>query len=194
MTGPSNESVINQKRINRRTRPDTRPIPVADGWAGAEMCVFTLSNSITTDGPTDGRTDGRTKPQLKIVTLSSHDVLRHSTSHIFCPSSRWSVGQSVRRFDLDIFFFPLSYSSPNSFTLSFRLLVRPSVTLRWVFFFCRSIVYCLLGQWPRRGRWPLIPHRTFFISRFLWLKYMLHNEARDGSLLRGRRWTCNGMG
>ena len=56
------------------TRPDTRPIPVADGWAGAEMRVFTLSNSITmTDGPTDRRTDGQTDkafyrvafPQLK---------------------------------------------------------------------------------------------------------------------------------
>ena len=34
---------------------------VADGWAGAEMRVFTLSNSITmTDGPTDRRTNGRT--------------------------------------------------------------------------------------------------------------------------------------
>ena len=53
-----------------RTRPDTPPIPVADGWAGAEMRVFTLSNSITmtdgrTDGPTDGRTDGRTKPLIE---------------------------------------------------------------------------------------------------------------------------------
>ena len=27
------------------TRPDTRPIPVADGWAGVEMCVFTLFDS-----------------------------------------------------------------------------------------------------------------------------------------------------
>ena len=34
--------------------PDTRPIPVADGWAGAEMRAFTLSNSITT---TDQQTD-----------------------------------------------------------------------------------------------------------------------------------------
>ena len=44
------------------TRPDTRPIPVANGWAGAEMHVFTFSNSITmdqrTDGPTDGPMDG----------------------------------------------------------------------------------------------------------------------------------------
>ena len=36
--------------------PDTRPIPVADGWAGAEMRVFPLFNSITTDRPTDRRT------------------------------------------------------------------------------------------------------------------------------------------
>ena len=47
------------------TRPDTWPIPVADGWAGAEMRVFTLSNSITTDRPTDGPTDGRTKPLIE---------------------------------------------------------------------------------------------------------------------------------
>ena len=38
------------------TRPDTRPIPVADGWAGAEMFVFTIFNSMGPDqrmhGPT----------------------------------------------------------------------------------------------------------------------------------------------
>ena len=35
-------------RINEKTRPDTRP-PVADGWAGAEMRVFTLFySSVTT--------------------------------------------------------------------------------------------------------------------------------------------------
>ena len=54
----------------RKTRPDTRPIPVADGWAGAEMRVFTLSNSIITDGrtngPTDQRTNGRTRPLIMI--------------------------------------------------------------------------------------------------------------------------------
>ena len=53
----------NVKTTRNSTRPDTRPIPVADGWAGAEMRVFTLSNSIITDGPTDGRTDGRTDGQ-----------------------------------------------------------------------------------------------------------------------------------
>ena len=41
-----------------RTRPDTRP-SVADGWAGAEMRIFTLFDSCSrTDGPTDGQTDG----------------------------------------------------------------------------------------------------------------------------------------
>ena len=56
-------------REQLRTRPDTRPIPVTDGWAGAKMRVFTLSNSITTDRPTNrptnGRTDGRTKPLIE---------------------------------------------------------------------------------------------------------------------------------
>ena len=39
------------------TRPNTRPIPVADGWAGAEMRLFTLFDSCSrTNRPTDGRT------------------------------------------------------------------------------------------------------------------------------------------
>ena len=45
-----------------KTRPDTQP-PVADGWAGADMRVFPLFDSIITDqrtdGPTDGPTDGK---------------------------------------------------------------------------------------------------------------------------------------
>ena len=48
--------------VIHKTRPDTRP-PVADGWAGAEMRVFPLFNSLTPDGPTDGQTDGRTDGQ-----------------------------------------------------------------------------------------------------------------------------------
>ena len=60
-----------------KTRPDTRP-PVADGWAGAELRVFPLFDSITstdqpTDRPTNRPTDQRTDkasyrvacPQLK---------------------------------------------------------------------------------------------------------------------------------
>ena len=43
-----------KKREKKRiTRPDTRP-PVADGWAGADMRVFPLFDSITsTDQPTN---------------------------------------------------------------------------------------------------------------------------------------------
>ena len=54
---------------HHKTRPDTRPIPVADGWAGAEMRVFPLFDSSVTDQPTnqptDRRTDGRTKPLIE---------------------------------------------------------------------------------------------------------------------------------
>ena len=67
--------------IREKTRPDTRPIPVADGWAGAEMQIFALSNSIITngpldqwtDGPTDGRMDGRTK---SLIGKKSNYVIR----------------------------------------------------------------------------------------------------------------------
>ena len=48
------------KETSKETRSDTRPIPVADGWAGAEMCDFTLFDSYSrTDQPTDGWTDGQ---------------------------------------------------------------------------------------------------------------------------------------
>ena len=57
------EAVEEQKKGNiEKTRPDTRP-SVADGWAGAEMRVFPLFNSITTDRPTDQPTDRRTDGQ-----------------------------------------------------------------------------------------------------------------------------------
>ena len=49
--------------LSEIARPHTRPIPVVDGWAGAEMRVFTLSNSITTDQPTNQPTDRRTDGQ-----------------------------------------------------------------------------------------------------------------------------------
>ena len=52
--------------LSHLTRPHKRPIPVADGWAGAEMRVFTLSNWITTDRPTDQPTNGRTKPLIEM--------------------------------------------------------------------------------------------------------------------------------
>ena len=46
--------LLNQSEDEPETRPYTRP-PVADGWAGAEMRVLTLSNSIITDRRTLGR-------------------------------------------------------------------------------------------------------------------------------------------
>ena len=45
--------------FDQLTRPDTRPMPVADGWAGAEMRVFPLFESSVTDQPTDRPTDGQ---------------------------------------------------------------------------------------------------------------------------------------
>ena len=51
---------------DEKTRPETRPIPVADGWAGAEMRVFHFSTRAwRTDRPTDQPTDGRTKPLIE---------------------------------------------------------------------------------------------------------------------------------
>ena len=55
------------KFVDRRitkiiTRSETRPMPVANGWAGAEMRFFSLFDSITM---TNGPTDGRTKPLIE---------------------------------------------------------------------------------------------------------------------------------
>ena len=44
------------EEIAKKARLDTRPIPVADGWAGAEMRVFPLFDSCS---QTDQRTDGQ---------------------------------------------------------------------------------------------------------------------------------------
>ena len=48
---------IDKTMTNDLTRPDTRPMPVADGWAGAEMRVFALSQLDHHDQQTDGWTD-----------------------------------------------------------------------------------------------------------------------------------------
>ena len=45
------------ERQEEKTRPDTRS-PVADGWAGAEMRVFPLFDSMVTNG--------RTKPLIEL--------------------------------------------------------------------------------------------------------------------------------
>ena len=71
--------LVSSEERSNLTRPDTRPIPVADGWAGAEMRVFTLFDLCSwtdrrtdgwtnrrTDRRTDGPTDGRTKPLIEL--------------------------------------------------------------------------------------------------------------------------------
>ena len=66
-------TMIGSKPKCLKTRPDTRPISVADGWAGAEMLVFPLFYSSVTDQPinqptnqpTNRPTDGRTKPLIE---------------------------------------------------------------------------------------------------------------------------------
>ena len=49
--------MMSEIRVDHRTRLDTRPIPIADGWAGSALRVFTLVYSIIMDGLTDQRTD-----------------------------------------------------------------------------------------------------------------------------------------
>ena len=62
------DALANIITVAKETRPDTRPIPVVDGWAGAEMHVFALSqldHHVPTDQPTEQPTDGRTKPLIE---------------------------------------------------------------------------------------------------------------------------------
>ena len=49
------QSVLEFPMTKKETRPDTQP-SVADGWAGADVRVFSLFDSMVTDGPTDGWT------------------------------------------------------------------------------------------------------------------------------------------
>ena len=61
-----NEGLLSAGKADK-TRPDTWPIPVADGWAGAEMRFFTLFDSCSrTDRPTNGQMEGRTKPLIEL--------------------------------------------------------------------------------------------------------------------------------
>ena len=58
----------NRTRQDKRQdkRQDTRLMPVADGWAGVEICVLTLSNSITTDnGKKKDKRKKKRKKKLK---------------------------------------------------------------------------------------------------------------------------------
>ena len=67
--------------LSKETRPDTRPIPVADGWAGADMRVFTVFDLCwRTDRRTHWRMDKASYrvacPQLKIKSIgqSVHEI------------------------------------------------------------------------------------------------------------------------
>ena len=51
--------------LSHMNSPDIRPIPVADGWAEAEMRVFALSHLGPTDRPTDKASYRVACPQLK---------------------------------------------------------------------------------------------------------------------------------
>ena len=53
-------AMIGSKHKCLKTRPDTRPISVSDGWAGAEIPIFPLFDSSVTDQPTDQPSDRRT--------------------------------------------------------------------------------------------------------------------------------------
>ena len=84
--------VISQMEVSKLNKAGYTANTSADGWAGAEMRVFTLSNSITmTDGPTDrwtnGWTDGRTKPlRVACPQLKSESMSRVYSSDAY---KRW---------------------------------------------------------------------------------------------------------
>ena len=84
------------------TRPDTRPIPVADGWAGAEMRVSTLSNLITmTDGRTNGPTDRRTdKASCRVACpqLERHEFCKYRKHRKIFAKYEMVIGDRCSRF------------------------------------------------------------------------------------------------
>ena len=46
---------------------DTRPVPVADGWAGAKMRVSPLSQLDDLNGETNRQTNRQTKPLIELL-------------------------------------------------------------------------------------------------------------------------------
>ena len=87
--------------VRFKTRPDTRP-PVADGWAGAEMRVFTLFDSCSpTDRPTNRQTDKGSYrvacPQLKmamVLILVIPDIIKRVKKKSWpslCEAPNWSI-------------------------------------------------------------------------------------------------------
>ena len=71
-----------KKGKKMKTRPDTRPISVADGWAGAEMCVFTLFQLDHNDGPTDRQMD-KASYRVACPQLKSYEHISFSDSCVF---------------------------------------------------------------------------------------------------------------
>ena len=69
----NNETKLILRQVIKKTRPDTRPIPVADGWAGAEMRVFPLFDSCL-------RTDGLTKPLIELRVHNTVGFMRRNVS------------------------------------------------------------------------------------------------------------------
>ena len=72
----------NEEEKEERTRPDTRP-PVADRWAGAEMRVFLLFDSIITDRRTDKASYRVACPQLKTDKQSTRHFEMHTYKRTF---------------------------------------------------------------------------------------------------------------
>ena len=77
-----------------RTRPDTRPISVADGCAGVEMRVFTLFDSCS---QTNGRTDWRTDKQSLLLSCVSATKNSKRTRNM---SSYWNLSSKNRLFSM----------------------------------------------------------------------------------------------
>ena len=51
----------------KKKKTDTRPVPVADGWAGAKMRVSPLSQLDDLNGETNRRTNRQTKPLIELL-------------------------------------------------------------------------------------------------------------------------------
>ena len=59
-------SLYLRKKKEKKTRLDTQPIPVVDGWAGAKMRVSPLSQLDDLNRETNQWTNRRTKPLIEV--------------------------------------------------------------------------------------------------------------------------------
>ena len=58
----------------KEKKTDTRPVPVADGWAGAKMRVSPLSQLDDLNGETNRRTNRRTKPLIESLVRDLQNI------------------------------------------------------------------------------------------------------------------------